>query len=116
MFTRINFHIKELQISVELIKELVYRDYSTQEENKELIQAMLDLILSRYGSNVATTLKPGDRDKAAVFYIQKLLMSRILSSSGFNPTNEEKQAILSCAAYVNSEQWLHSNAKKSLTE
>lgn len=111
-----SLNIKELQISVELIKELALKDYSTQEENEQLIVAMLDLVLSRYGSNVATTLKPGDRDKDAVFYVQKLLMTRILSSSAFKPTSDEKEAILNCAAYINCEQWLHDNVKKTLSE
>ena len=106
--------IRQEQISGELIKELVTCDYKEQSDGEKLIEAMIDLVASRYGANIATVHMPGEDVREIVYNAQRLLMMRILSSSCFNPTDIEKKAIAESAAFMNSQSWLSDIIKKSL--
>ncbi len=102
------------QISGELIKELIVCDYKEQSDGEKLMEAMIDLVTSRYGENIATVLVPGEDVKETVYNVQRLLMMRILSSSCFDPKEIEKKAIAESAAFVNSQSWLSDAIKKSI--
>ncbi len=106
--------VSQPEVSEGLIKDLIMRDYETEDEGRMLVEAMLDLVLSRYGSSIATVLKLGDKDKAVMLKAQRLLMMRILCSACFEPKDYEKKEILQSAAYKNSESWLSDTLKEAL--
>ena len=61
---------------------------------------MLDLLLNRYASNIATAAAPGDRDAQYVRRAQRLLLMRLLTSRNFRPTAAEKAALAHSPAFI----------------
>lgn len=100
----------------ELIRGLTLHDYDNEQEAFYLIRAMMDLVLGRYGTSIATVNLSNDVDREDILKCQRMLVIRMLSSAFFAPTEKEKAAILSSNAYNNSSSWICQALKNLLTE
>lgn len=101
--------IADPALSEMLVTDLALRDYDEREE-PELLRAMLDILLGRYGANITTPSVIGNSDSGqATKRTQRLLLLRVLSSNAFNPTEIEKLLIRRSPAYLYNNQ--HLNAR-----
>lgn len=102
---------KRIPLADNLIINLALRTFDT-EYDCLAIQAMIDLLLGRYGLNI-TCSAPNINDSIAYeHYVNadRLIMMRLLSSPVFKPKTSEKQSILQsnalkvCAGFLNDHQ------------
>ena len=102
---------KRIPLAENLIINLALRTFDAEYDSLA-IQAMIDLLLGRYGLNI-TCSAPNIYDSIAYeHYVNadRLIMMRLLSSPVFNPNTSEKQSILQsnalkvCAGFLNDNQ------------
>lgn len=109
-----NINLENVQLSELLISDLVVYDYNDRGEEVILIRAMIDLLLNRYGSNIAVSAKPGSKDARHVRRAQRLLLMRVFTSVSFRPTDIEKKEIKESPAYLCNGEWISDKLKKTL--
>lgn len=82
-----------------LVLDLVLRDHNDTEE-PIIVQTIIDLILGRFGANIATPSIIGNSDNGrATKRTQRLLILRLFSSNKFEPTKTEKLRIRRSPAF-----------------
>lgn len=100
-------HIKDedLQLAEMLVSDLAFYDFKEGEE-PILIEAMLDLLLSRYGSSVVTIADPGDSAAKYINRAQRMVLLRVLSSPSLNLSDKEKEEFAELPVYQKNYAWL----------
>jgi hypothetical protein len=111
-----NIKTEEVELAEQLVTDLVLTEFANSSEDKTLLTGMIDLLLSRYGSNIITPKSPGVLVKRLVHRAQKILIMRLLASKNFCPSDQEKQEIKESPAYLNNKEWLKSELKLTLDE
>jgi len=109
-----DINLENLQLAELLVSDLVMYDFHNDEEEKSLIQTMLDLLLNRYGSNIITAVISGKDVARFVNRAQRMLLIRLFSSQNFQPTNTEKENIKGSAALKNNKHWLSTVLLKAI--
>jgi hypothetical protein len=105
-------HIKDenLQLAEMLVSDLAFYDFQDGEE-PILIEAMLDLLLSRYGSSIVTTSEPGDSAAKYINRAQRMVLIRVLSSPSLNLSDKEKEEFADLPVYQKNYTWLASQLR-----
>lgn len=106
---------KRIPLAENLIINLALRTFDA-EYDCLAIQAMIDLLLGRYGLNI-TCSAPNINDSIAYeHYVNadRLIMMRLLSSPVFNPKTSEKQSILQSNALKVCDGFLNDHQRKLL--
>ena len=100
-------HIKDenLQLAEVLVSDLAFYDFKDGDE-PVLIEAMLDLLLSRYGSNIVTISSPGESAAKFVNCAQRMVLLRVLSSPSLKLTKAEKEEFAMLPVYEKHKNWL----------
>ncbi len=107
-------NLENVRLAQQLVTDLVMRDFKTDADERILVRAMLDLLLNRYASNIATAAAPGDRDAQYVRRAQRLLLMRLLTSRNFRPTAAEKAALAHSPAFIGNAAWFSDDAASRL--
>lgn len=106
-----NIDLEDLGLAERLAADLAMHDFKTDTEEAILVRAMLDLLLNRYGGNIATTTIPGgDVEAGYVRRAQRILLMRLLTSKSFCPTDTEKKELADCAAFKGNAEWFSAHA------
>lgn len=100
-------HIKDedLQLAEMLVSDLAFYDFE-ECEGPVLIEAMLDLLLSRYGSSIVTISDPGDSAAKYINRAQRMVLLRVLSSPSLNLSDKEKEEFADLPVYQKNYAWL----------
>lgn len=97
-----------------MVKNLVFRSYHA--DNEFIVnRALMDLLMSRYGGSIIDKLPT--RTSQDYYYqlcADRMLIIRLLSAPNFNPTAEEKKAILESNAFKVCEGFINDLQRKSL--
>jgi len=109
-----DINLENLQLAELLISDLVMYEFHDDEEEKMLIQTMLDLLLNRYGSNIITAVISGKDVARFVNRAQRMLLIRLFSSQNFQPSVAERESIKSVAAFKNNKRWLSDKLLKTI--
>ena len=107
---------EDVRLAELLSFDLAFREFKTEQDEKLLLRAMLDLVLARYSLSVLNLADPGTQAKNYVLKAQRVLVLRLLSSPRFSPTAEEARSLLQAPAYKNSEAWLTPQMKDAILE
>lgn len=100
-----DINLENVQLAELLVSDLAMYDFKTEADECVLIRAMIDLLLNRYGSNIATSATPGDKDAKYVRRAQRMLLMRILTSKGFKVTETEKEELVYSPAFRSNATW-----------
>ena len=100
-----DINLENVQLAELLVSDLAMHDFKKDSDESVLIRAMLDLLLNRYGSNIATAATPGDKDAKYVRRAQRMLLMRILTSKSFKATQIEKEKLANSPAYRSNVAW-----------
>lgn len=105
-------HIKDedLQLAEMLVSDLAFYDFKFGEE-PVLIEAMLDLLLSRYGSSIVTISDPGDSAAKYINRAQRMVLIRVLSSPSLSLSEKEKEEFAELPVYQKNYAWLASQLR-----
>lgn len=98
--------LEDFPLAEMLISDLAMYDFQSDGEDKILVRAMVDLLLSRYGSSIINALSPGRKDVRYARRAQRILLLRLLASPNFCPTDKEKAAIAALPVYQENRAWL----------
>lgn len=97
-----------------MVKNLVFRSYNAK--NEFIVnRALVDLVMSRYGGSIIAKLP--NRTSPDYYYqlcADRMLIIRLLAAPNFNPTAEEKKAILESNAFKVCEGFINDLQRKSL--
>ena len=91
-----------------LAEQLVYHlslYNCTPSEAPKLLTAILDLLLNRYSSSIATLASPGTNVEPYIRRSQLLLLMRVMTAECFVMTDSEKEAFRQCNAYRANRFW-----------
>lgn len=95
-------HLRDnYQLSEKLVYNLAMRDFSNNEENIILTDAVKNLILSKYASSVVDENNPPSTLASLVYRLQRIALMRLFTSAAFNPDDNQLQEIKNSAAYNN---------------
>lgn len=98
---------EKINIARDCLNELVLRDCEGDAQKDGIvINALLDLLLNKYGNSIANAATTGSSDRNAIESLQRLLLMRLFASKNFNPTAEEKAEIAASPVYLNNKSWL----------
>ena len=110
-----DINLENVKLAEILVSDLVMYDFAGDHANEEiLIRAMLDLLLNRYGSNIATSARPGRNDTKYVRRAQRMLMMRVLTSRCLNLSDDEKAELAETPAYKENREWFSDNVSSLL--
>jgi hypothetical protein len=102
-------------LSDRIIQHMALRDFA-RENMGILNQALIDLVLERYGMNITCRIPSASNKSEYEHYVgaDRLIMMRLLSSPVFAPTESEKAAIAKSHAFRMCEGFISENQKKLL--
>lgn len=100
-----DINLENVQLAELLVSDLAMYDFKTDADEKILLRTMLDLLLNRYGSNIATASNPGDKDSKYVRRAQRMLLMRVLTSRNFRTNGAEKEMIEMSPAFKSNAGW-----------
>ena len=100
-----NINLENVQLAELLVLDLAMYDFKRDSDERILIRTMLDLLLNRYGSNIATAETPGVKDAKYVHRAQRVLLMRILTSKNFKVTEIEKKELANSSAFRSNAAW-----------
>lgn len=104
-----DINLENVQLAEMLVSDLAMYDFKTEADESVLIRTMLDLLLNRYGSNIATASAPGDKDAKYVRRAQRMLLMRVLTSKSFKATETEKEELTHSPAFRTNHAWFSDN-------
>ena len=106
---------KRIPLAENLIIHLALRTFDAKHDCLA-IQAMIDLLLGRYGLNITCSVPNKNDSMAYEHYVNadRLIMMRLLSSPVFTPTASERQCILRSNAFKVCEGFLNEHQVKLL--
>ena len=98
-------NLENVQLAELLVLDLAMYDFKNESDESILIRTMLDLLLNRYGSNIATAETPGAKDSKYVHRAQRMLLMRVLTSKSFKATEQEKEELAHSPAFKSNATW-----------
>lgn len=93
-------------LAEQLIAELVFHDFTSSDEDRLLIQAYVDLVLSRYGTSIVNIPDPNEHDRQYVRRAQRMILLRLFASPSFKPDADEMSEILNSSVLIGNEEWI----------
>lgn len=104
----------ENELAERLVFDLAMHEFRDDKEERVLLEAMLDLLLNRYGSSIVTFSDPDVREERHFRRAQRVLLMRVLTSRNFAPTEEERGALPASPAWQSNRAWFSDSLADTL--